>query len=195
MRSLAAFAFAFVAACSSSTSPSAGGADAGNDSPKPSDGSSCNLTAAATINGTFLAKTFNAQGPVSGQAPTSGTGYNAGVFVPDYANLCALSAANQRKGGSSVLGFLHQVPTPPSAGTVSMTSPGAWQVGYLQYDAQCKSLSGAAANGGSFTITELDACGIALTFDLTFDSGDHVTGSISAPTCGESNDGGTSTCL
>jgi hypothetical protein len=40
-----------------------------------------------------------------------------------------------------------------------------------------------AATGGSITVTSLSAGAITGTFDLTFASGDHLTGSFNAPAC------------
>ena len=180
-------------ACSSSPSPEDGGLDAASDS--PASDAACNLTASATINGTFLGSTLNAQEPLSFEG-AQGAAYAASIFVPDYANYCALSGANERRGNSSLLFFYYQGTTPAKTGTVSITSPVGWLVSYATYDAACKTTQqNESPTGGSFTITELDACGIALTFDLTFASGDHVTGSIGAPACAVGSDGGTLTCL
>lgn len=180
-------------ACSSSTSTDDGGIDAASDA--PASDAACNLGASAKINGTFLGGTLNAQEPLSFQG-SQGAAYAASVFVPDYANYCAISGANERKGNSSLFFFYYQGTTPPTKGTVSITSPGGWLVGFNTYDAACKTTQqNEGATGGSFTITELDACGIALTFDLTFSSGDHVTGSVDAPACTAAADGGALTCL
>jgi len=50
-------------------------------------------------------------------------------------------------------------------------------------DASCEETRTLDAITGSITLERLDATGYAGIFDLTFDSGDHVTGRFDAPTC------------
>ena len=179
-------------ACSQGPEKSDGGSDASSDSPVTSDassdtGSSCKLTGAATLTGTFLGQTLAPKDAISYQ---QGGMLVVGVF--DYAGACALG--NDLKASSNVLAITYSGTTPlPTNTPIDVKATQGLDAQYARYDAQCGSPQGESVTAGTITLTELDACGVAGSFDLTF-SNDHVTGTFTAPTCALTPDGGASAC-
>jgi len=79
----------------------------------------------------------------------------------------------------------------------SMTSMGNYAfVIFEAQNAQCYMTTYATATGGTVTITSASSLSVAGTFDATFPSGDHLTGSFSAPVCSlkTTSDGGAAVC-
>jgi hypothetical protein len=89
--------------------------------------------------------------------------------------------------------------SPPSVRTLAFqvtqdattVAPGTYGVGqglsasYEPDDATCAVVGLEQATGGEVTFTTSTATRLEGTFDLTFDDGDHVSGSFSAPVCAE----------
>jgi hypothetical protein len=68
-------------------------------------------------------------------------------------------------------------------GVYPVTLGGPTQAAYGANDANCNSTSPESATSGTITLSVVDATSTDGTFDLTFPTGDHLTGSFSAPVC------------
>jgi hypothetical protein len=192
MRSILLLSLVAVVACSNKDN----GSDASTDSPAGNDtgtggmdagdsGSSCNLTAAATVTGMLLNTTLAAKDAVYVPPAGSGSGYLA---ITDFTGTCAVVKQNANKKNSNVLVFVF---TGPAAATGMRSVGPMLDVQYAQYDAMCSSAMGESATSGSITITKADMCGLVGTYDVTLGN-DHVTGTFTAPTCAAGEpDGGT----
>jgi hypothetical protein len=112
---------------------------------------------------------------------TSGCPTEIIEFTP-VANACALSMNPQSvPGGTPVLRF---VVAPQYA--LTPVTPGVYPIGCLNFAdfGTCPCVGcNAQATSGSITITQDDSALIAGSFDLTFNTGEHVTGHFSAPVC------------
>lgn len=192
-------AFFFVLGCSNNNP----GADAGpdvvqSDSPTPNDaagdtssgdGGGCNVTASATITGTFLGNTLTPKDSVADVAHT--TQYEVVVGISDYAGICALG--NDTKASSNVFAIIYQSSQPLAAGKFDLTQTNVLFAQYTQFDSTCNSPQGESASAGTVTFTRVDSCAIEGSFDLTLNT-DHVTGTFTAPVCANTPDGGAGAC-
>jgi hypothetical protein len=185
-------------ACSTPNPSDDGGVDASGsdvvatDSPAqdaPSDGSSCNVTASATITGTFLGKTLTPQDEIAFQAHT--TQYETVVGITDYKGACGLG--NDVKANSNVLAIVYQGSTPLVPATIDVAQTNTMSIQFTEFDGTCQSPAGESASSGKITFTQVDDCAVTGSFDLVFNS-DHVTGTFAAPVCAAAPDGGTSNC-
>lgn len=64
-----------------------------------------------------------------------------------------------------------------------VTSTGGTRVTYQAQDANCTETVNEGASSGTVTYTTANSSVIAGSFDVTFPSGDHLTGTFSAPLC------------
>ncbi len=190
-------AFVLVVACSTNNPSADAGPDAlVNDvttsdvvSDTSSESSGCNVTASATINGTFLGSTLTPKDEIAYEShPTSQ--YEVVVGVSDYNPACSL--ANDNKANSSAMAIIYSDTTPLVPATIDLAKTNVLFAQYTKFDATCQS-TGESATSGTVTFTRVDACGVVGTFDLTFNA-DHVTGSFAAPACANVPDGGASAC-
>ena len=172
------------------------GSDTGStssaDSSSPGDG----CTYAADVNGTFLGATMTPQDAffIPGD-PANGTW---AFMITDYVGACGMFQALEEKGGSKLIGFRYTQAPAPTVGTYPVGDTSPWQIQYESVNATCSGGANDLAIAGTITITSVSSCGVAATFDLTFggssgNSNEHVTGSVSAPTCAIKG-GGAATC-
>ncbi len=202
MRTTLFLFFFALAGCSNNNGGTDAGPDAQSDvtaADSPSDVATndvatdtggCNVTASGTITGTFLGNTLTPKDALSNQSKV-GSQYEVIVAIADFTGVCALG--NDTKASSNVLSFVYSDTTPLAAATLDLSKTNVLSVQYAQFNATCQSSQGESASSGTVTFTKVDSCGIVGTFDLTFNT-DHVTGSFSAPTCGNVADGGAGTC-
>jgi hypothetical protein len=86
----------------------------------------------------------------------------------------------------------------PATGTypIGVSGAGSYAVAtYSSTNGNCVKSYGESATSGTVTLTNITATEIDGSFDVTFSSGDHLTGSFSAPVCSvPTSDGGTAAC-
>jgi hypothetical protein len=155
------------------------------------------VTFSATVDGTFFGSAMTPRDAFSVEALKASDGWS--VVVADYTSLCQLSKTNVIEPGSSVLTFNFDGVGAPTTGTVEIAGLTAWNVQYERFDASCDDAAyNEPAMSGSFTISHIDSSGIVISaFDLMLQNRtgtDHVTGSVSAPTCTGSASTATPTC-
>lgn len=92
--------------------------------------------------------------------------------APHEATMLVISVS--KEGASSI-----------AAGTyaISRSGPVVADVGFVVQDASCNDVTSIDAVSGSVTIDHVASTSIDGSFDVTMQSGDHLTGSFSAPTC------------
>ncbi len=140
-------------------------------------------TPVTAVNGTLLGKAL-----VPADAFSSPLAAWPFVRITSYAGACGLEAAGATKASSSNLLFAFLTsPIFPGKQTSSfaLSAPADVDVHFATYDAMCNT-AGSLDNGatGTVTLSKGDATGIDGTFDLVMGgSGDHITGSFSAPAC------------
>jgi len=184
-------------ACSSPVPSDDGGNDAASNdvttsdssADVASDGSSCNVTAAASVTGTFLGKTLNAQDSLAFETHT--TQYEVVVGVTDYKGACGLG--NDVKANSNVMAIVYQGATALVPATIDIAQTNTMSVQFTEFDGTCQSPAGESASSGTITFTRVDDCAVTGSFDLMFNA-DHVTGTFAAPVCAAAPDGGGSSC-
>lgn len=184
-------------ACSSPAPSNDGGLDASPgdsvaaDAPvdSPSDGNACNVTAAASVMGTFKGTTLSAQDAVAFEAHT--TQYEVVVGITDYQGACGLG--NDVKANSNVLAIIYQAATPLVPAKIDIAQTNTLSAQFTEFDGTCQSPAGESASSGTITFTRVDDCAVTGTFDLMFNT-DHVTGTFAAPACATAPDGGASSC-
>jgi len=119
-----------------------------------------------------------------------------GLFIAltDFSGVCPILQANSLKANGDTLVFSFFSPLEP--GTLSY--PADIDVEYTEYDSTCQDTSSNDATGtsGTVTITSADSCSVVGTFDVMLDSGDHITGSFTAPRCAPpATDAGATGCM
>jgi hypothetical protein len=170
----AALATVILAACGGSS----GGGSAGDGS--------------AAVNGTISGQTVPTAGTTAisvTQSSDAGLSLTVeGVLISNAVGECGRAQAHTVMPGLTGLllvvgGFGNSVPTGTypigmltAAGQEAMAS-------YTVDDGHCMTMSSVRATGGTITLTRSDSSDVAGTFDVTFASGDHVTGSFSTPVC------------
>ena len=118
---------------------------------------------------------------------------NAGIIgISSVGGICAKASASQAPKNSQFLllvvvdynGALTSAPTAPGTYTVSTTASKRAGAQYIQLDANCQNTVGSVFSvSGTVTLTSVNNGSYAGTFDLTLNSGDHITGSFSASNC------------
>jgi len=123
------------------------------------------------------------------------------VVMTDAPNICASTQRQRTPPGSTSLslGLIEGLGiTSLSPGTFQVTvSAGEGNeavVGYEVQDSSCNLITGGDATSGTVTLTSVSSTSLSGTFDVTFPSGDEVTGSFDAPVCPLTADGGTAIC-
>ena len=113
------------------------------------------------------------------------------VVMTDYPGACAAAVADEKDLGANIIFDLASIDATGAASAATttgtyvvvkgspMTAGLAVVVGWASSTAQQASVG----TSGSLVVTALGAAGISGTFDLTFDDGSHVTGSVDAPSC------------
>ena len=123
------------------------------------------------------------------------------VVMTDAPNICASTQHQHTPPGSTSfsLGLVEGL-------GITTLSPGMFQVsasagegneavvGYEVQDSSCSMITGGDATSGTVTLTSISSTSLSGTFDVTFPSGDEVTGSFDAPVCPLTADAGTAIC-
>jgi hypothetical protein len=112
----------------------------------------------------------------------------AGAHLANVGNICTTLQMNQVPASSDVLDVSVVGATGAAAvapGTYKLNAPGGigGAVLFTVQDQNCVPTLQTVATVGSVTLTTVSSSTIAGTFDATFPTGDHVTGSFSAPVC------------
>jgi hypothetical protein len=158
-----------------------------------------NSTGTATVNGTIHGRQVTAEDASSAVVPASvqGFSFQAGaVVISSAANICATvsSGKQPRNWQALVLGVAQQQngtvgpPTAPGAYTIitGLSFDSKIAVAYFRAtDASCADLgptADALATSGTITLTSVTPA-FTGSFDLTLDTGEHITGSFKAPGC------------
>lgn len=147
-----------------------------------------------TLNGTIRGNPLKSGDAISaiGAVALGSVFINAGaaVVLSNTSGLCGFAAGGKEPKNSQFLILVvrdtNRAPT--GAGTYVIYSSGAQPTKlavaqYFQTDASCNETQITLATSGTITITSVSNGNLSGTFDLTFDSGDHVTGSFSATNC------------
>lgn len=153
-----------------------------------------------TVRGTVSGYSLNARDGVS-QVVRNGPSVSfAMVLMTSIANACPVfSAGHMLRNDETVLLRLatrEQYQSgaktlPPSllgeypiVSEVATPASGKFAIlDFLVIDAACTASETLESNGGKVTLTRVDATGYTGTFDVTFTSGDHVTGSFDTTDC------------
>jgi hypothetical protein len=153
------------------------------------------------VNGTIRGRTFQPADAISAAGSIAQRDRSAEVGIialSSSGGLCGkVSAGSQPKNTQYLLLFVYdqdtatgQTSAPGAAGTYRVSGTGqplakqAIAV-YLQTDASCNEVAdaGASSAAGTVTLSSVSNGNYEGTFDLTLDSGDHITGSFSASNC------------
>jgi hypothetical protein len=170
-----------------------------------SSSSSGSSSGSASVAGTISGASFSAQDALFASQTLANSGTppvtEVAVAVTNFGGACGASPS----GSDAVLSI---IVLGSDLKTYSVAQDGA-DVSYTaQYDGSCHMHSWATASGGgsttdhavvyhqatsgSVTLTSVSSTHAEGTFDVTFDSGDHLTGHFSAGTCMASGGGGSS---
>jgi hypothetical protein len=132
---------------------------------------------------------------VPASATSPGT---ASILLTDASNVCEDFAAGKAPAGVSALALeilrldaQGRPAAPTAAGRFDIVKPGAAPMAnsntavatFSSLDASCAPLKSLHSVDGSVTIDHLDATGYTGSFDLTFDSGEHISGRFDAIEC------------
>ena len=162
------------------------GADAG-----AADGGAAGGGGSAMIGGTVgggAVAVVDVVGIASSDVESGKTVSYAGVIVANQSGTCATLQRDGNPPGAQALDVL--VATDGAAvapGTYALgpgPTNGAWtSVTYVAQDAACHKTTSEQAQTGSITLTAVSSALVTGRFDVTFPSGDHLTGTFSAPVC------------
>jgi hypothetical protein len=153
-----------------------------------------------TVNGSIRGRSLQAADAISGNLviTPAGSAFNIGVIVLSSASaMCAKVTASQESKNSQYLALSvtdfsssGQSNVPSGPGTYSLSSiagqlpPKLATAVYLQTDGTCFTSLAATGTSGTVTLTSASSGSYSGTFDITFDTGDHATGSFTASNCG-----------
>jgi hypothetical protein len=147
--------------------------------------------------GTVKGQTFSPSESISNSAPVAaGSSSSAGIIViANSSGLCAdVNANKEPKNLQGLLITLEDVNQTTFA-TTAPTAPGVYDlsgsaaryafVAFQTNDASCQEISSQSAAGATGTVTVSSVSNGAYTgsYDVIFDSGDHLTGSFNATQC------------
>ncbi len=152
------------------------------------------------VDGTIHGTSFPAATAISAQVTQSQTGIVTGsavILLSSEGDVCSVITGGHAPRGSQslVIGLTDvdmatgKITAPTAAGTYTVVANnGALQahtagVGYVSLDQTCGKAATAAAVGGSVTLTSAGSGGYAGSFDVTLDSGDHLSGQFSSSSC------------
>jgi hypothetical protein len=142
----------------------------------------CSSSSSSSIDGTIRGVEF-----ASTDAIVLGSGAQVEIVLAG-GNSCVPPAQQVQHPGETALLLILQDParvTPGSYPVVTSSSDRAAEVEGNILDAMCinNADNDAVASLGTVTLTNVDGSEYDGSFDVTFDSGDHVTGSFSATQC------------
>lgn len=158
------------------------------------------------VHGLVQGNLFSARDAISIDATASGFDFNGPstvVEITDFPSACQNQADHHGVANGQLLFFA--LATVSSGGVAAaITIPGTYTVVtspvpagndvelfYQRDDASCVRATGEQASSGTVTVNEVSDGGVSGTFDVSFSSGDHLTGSFQAPRCGAFNPNGT----
>jgi hypothetical protein len=159
----------------------------------------------ATIDGTILGQVMTVQSSLSYTTKTATAGSTT-VVLGSWADGCALGPhVGRMKSRALVFSFAGAAGAGPSVSspgsfTVAATSaPGSVTVVFVGNDASCVVTSAATGASGTVQVTAVSGSQLDGNFDVVLTSGEHISGSFSAPACAaddvtETSDDGGSTC-
>jgi hypothetical protein len=147
-----------------------------------------------SVTGTIRGQQVVIVDAVSGFSPSQGStpGSFAGVMMSTAPQICSDVKQHIDRAGSTtiVMQLLDatatriQAPTAPGTYVITTTLSGpVASYGALTRDATCGVQSGTPATSGTVTLTSVVGEIYAGTFDVTLESGDHVTGTFSPGAC------------
>ncbi len=151
--------------------------------------------ATASFVGTVRGESMSPADAISDPATvmfTSGSTAVGAIVLSDAGGLCTRASANRDSKGARVLAlYLSDVDAqtgtigPPKGAAAYPVFTVVSVASFAVNDLLCKKIpdKSAAAVSGSVTLTGNADGAYAGTYDLTFDSGDHVTGSFKTATC------------
>jgi hypothetical protein len=148
--------------------------------------------AAATANGTTAGRPFMAEdaaGVVGTWMTQDGLVEEVDVLIAaGFNGICGRLQQPQNVGQASdaILALATFAASPSGSvtpGTYPVTATGLTGALYGPSLAYCQSAASETAQSGTVTFTAIDGATISGSFDLTFQNGDHLTGTFSAPVC------------
>jgi hypothetical protein len=155
-------------------------------------GGSSGTPGSGTLTGTIHGSSFSPRDAISGNVP-SPAGQQGVVVLTSAPGLCSLLTSGKapRNSWFLILTAVQQQPdhttaAPSAPGTYRLLDPNASAFAvFLDIGDQCQDLGpGADAFGASGAVTFTSVGNhYAGSFDLTFDSSDHATGTFDAPGC------------
>ncbi len=147
---------------------------------------------AATVNGTTAGRQFMAEdaaGVVGTWMTQNGAVEEVDVLIAaGFSGICGRLQQPQSIGQASdaMLALVTFAASPGSSvtpGTYPVTTTGLTGALYGPNPAHCSSAASEEAQSGTVTFTAIDGATISGGFDLSFQNGDHLTGTFSAPVC------------
>lgn len=111
----------------------------------------------------------------------------AGAFITNVSGSCAVIQRNGNPRNTTALSLVvaTQGASVP-AGSYTVGAQGqssAAEASYEATDSNCNKTTNEKATGGTITLTTVSSTTVTGTFDVTFASGDHLTGNFTAPVC------------
>jgi len=157
----------------------------------------CGGSSSGGVSFTIRGQSFTAVETISAVQTTSGTTFGV-VALSGRSGSCALAASNTNPKNTKILVIAvtdNFAAATTGAFTVAATSGKLASVKFISYDATCGDISAQEAMGvsGTITLTSVSGNALAGTYDITFDSTDHITGSFTGTACAGVNLTGTST--
>jgi hypothetical protein len=149
---------------------------------------------------TIRGQSFSAVETISAVQTTSSSSVGVVIFS-GRSGICALAASNTNpkntKGllivvsnnGTALVAGAYTVTASFSAGKIAL-------VQFVSYDNTCGDITAQEANGvsGTVTLTSVSGNALAGSYDITFDSTDHITGSFTGTGCVIPSSTGTASC-
>ena len=161
-------------------------------------GSSSSVTVTGTVKGQPIVAAENTSGNVTFPGTTTIIG---AIAITSKTGICTAAAANKEPNslrsviilvGTRTAGSTSNSP-PTDPGTYTVTTSGSeTKFAYVsvgQTDATCTTIDAqvAQATSGTVTLTKVSNGSYAGSFDVTLDSGDHITGTFDATNCAALN--------
>jgi hypothetical protein len=154
-------------------------------------------TVSGTLGGQAVATTD--QVGLVGTETTNGTTVAfAAAVITNLPGACAIAQSNGNPRNSQTLVLEvgeEGTAVPPGTYSIGGTTTVALAT-FVAQDDTCTQTAQDTGTSGTITITTASSTEVAGSFDVTFNTGDHLTGTFSAPVCDASltDDGGTSAC-
>ena len=155
-------------------------------------------TGTASVTGTVFGQALAAKDAVFVDGASEGQSFRS-IEIMDVSGICPRLQQNQDAAGSTSLTISlvkydadggYQTPGVGTYPIASGTSAAAASAVFDHIDQSCASTlqtteqyNGKYAASGSVTVSQADSTQLQGSFDLTMESGDHLTGSFTAPSC------------